>query len=172
MTNIAVGDKARVLRETFDAGFAGLPAERTDASENYLGIRIGGDAFALKLAEITGLFAGRQIVSLPAPYAEILGVVSLRRQIVPVYSLRAFLNYPVSEAPPRWIALAGAAVGFAFDQFDFHARLAREQISVGRTERGHIHSVAIIAGTQRPIISIPSILETIARRSPISLKEH
>lgn len=172
MTGIAAGDRARALRETFDAGFAGAPALQTDANENYLGIGIGGDAYAVNLAEITGLFTGREIVALPAPYPEILGVASLRGQIVPIYSLRAFLNYPAAGEKQRWIVLAGPQIGLAFDQFDFHARIAQDQIAAGRSGRGHIPSMATIGDTQRPIISIRSILETISRRNPISPKEY
>jgi hypothetical protein len=61
-------------------------------------------------------------------------------------------------------------VGFAFDQFDFYARVPRTQISV--SGRGHIPSMAAIAGIQRPVISIRSILEAITRRNPISPKEY
>jgi purine-binding chemotaxis protein CheW len=167
-----ITDRALALREAFDAGFSVGAEERADANENYLGIRIGGDPFAINLAQITGLFAGRKIVSLPAPFAEVLGVASLRGRIVPVYRLRAFLNYPATEEPLRWIALAGPGVGFAFDQFDFYARVTPEQISVSSTARGNISSIAMIAGVQRPVISISAILETITGRSPVPLKEH
>jgi chemotaxis signal transduction protein len=172
MTDIAMANRADVLRETFDAGFAGAPMAQTDAGENYLGIGIGGDAYAINLSEVTGLFAGRKIVSLPARFIEIMGVANLRGQTVPVYSLRAFLNYPPADETLRWIVLAGPAVGFAFDQFHFYARVTLEQISVGRGGHGHIPSMAMIAGTQRPIISIRSLLDTIARRKPMPLKEH
>jgi chemotaxis signal transduction protein len=172
MTGTLMEDRARALREAFDRSFAASPRDQADGGENYLGIRIGSDAFVLKLGEIKGLFSGRTIVSLPSSFTEILGVASLRGQVVPVYSLRAFLGYPPAKEPLHWIVLAGPGVGFAFDQFDFYARIPPEQISHSSSGRGHIASMATVAGAHRPVISIGSLLQTIARRNPISLKEH
>ena len=175
---VAVMSAAAGLRDAFDRCFAAAPSTEEEKSDNFLGIRIGGDPHAVALADIAGLFADRKTVALPGRAAELLGIAGLRGEIVPVYSLRAFLGYPPAEEPARWLLLASGvqAVSFAFDRFDGFARVPHSQLSSvpGTMSRGHVHATATIAGVRRSIISVHSIMTAITSRTGAhaSLKEH
>ena len=164
--NTEVGG-ADALREAFDRAFAEAPVADGERSESFLGIRVGGDAHAVALAEVGGLFADRKIVPLPGA-AELLGVAGLRGEIIPVYSLRALLGYAPAEEPARWLIYSGdeQAVAFAFDQFDGYARVIPSELSSvpGAAARGYIHATATIMGMRRSIISIRSIMNSITSR--------
>ena len=87
-------NRARELRRAFDQTFAEVPLPVTQDVTNLLGIRVGGDPFAIRLGEVAGLFADRKIVPLPSPVPELLGVAGFRSGLIPIYSLRGFLGYP------------------------------------------------------------------------------
>lgn len=163
----AVGSAGQ-LREAFDRAFAEAPVTDGERAENFLGIRVGGDAHAVALAEIRGLFADRKIVPLPGAAAELLGIAGLRGEIVPVYSLRAFLGYAPAEEPARWLIYSSdeQAVAFSFDRFDGYVRVIPSDLSSVPTAaaRGYIHATATITGVPRSIISIRSIMNSITSR--------
>lgn len=174
MTQEQAATTSRGLREAFDRAFAGAPVTDAGRTENFLAIRVGGEPHAIALAEIAGLFTDKKIVALPGRAPELLGIAGLRGDIVPVYSLRAFLGYPPAEEPTRWLVLAGReqAVSFAFDRFDGYARIVHTELSPvpgTSSSRGHTRAMATIAGVRRSIISVHSILDTITSRP---LKEH
>jgi chemotaxis signal transduction protein len=162
-------NRARELRCAFDQTFAEVPPVVTQDVVNLLGIRVGGDPFAIRLGEVAGLFADRKIVPLPSPVPELLGVAGFRSGLIPIYSLRGFLGYPpASEIPPRWLILAGSGhlVGLAFDQFEVHLRVRRSELRKiqGGASRAHIRETASLAEGLRAIVSIDSVVETIKER--------
>ena len=162
-------NRARELRRAFDQTFAEVPPPVTQDVTNLLGIRVGGDPFAIRLGEVAGLFADRKIVPLPSPVPELLGVAGFRSGLIPIYSLRGFMGYPsASEIPPRWLILAGSGhlVGLAFDQFDVHLRVRRSDLTKiqGGASRAHIRKAAGRAEGLRAIISIDSVVERIQER--------
>ena len=161
-------NRARELRRAFDQTFAEVPPPVTQDVTNLLGIRVGGDPFAIRLGEVAGLFADRKIVPLPSPVPELLGVAGFRSGLIPIYSLRGFLGYPSASEIPRWLILAGSGhlVGLAFDQFDVHLRVRRSELTKiqGGASRAHIRKAAGRAEGLRAIISIDSVVERIQER--------
>jgi chemotaxis signal transduction protein len=170
-----VTETAASLRADFDRAFADAPAPRADRAGDLLAIRLGGDPYALHLAEIASLHADPVIVPVPSPVAELRGLAGLRNNLLPVYDLRALLGYG-TEGAPRWLVIArplagGAAgpvtaVGLAFDHLDGHRRADRTLAASGTAaERQHVRGAVSIDGALRPVIDIPSVLDAITRRA-------
>lgn len=151
-------NRAAQLRHAFDRGFAEVPSSAGGQFEELLAIRIGADPFALRLAQVAGLFADREIVPIPSPVPELLGIAGLRGHLAPVYDLGALLGYSATPAP-RWFVLARGPmpVGLAFGVFEAHAR-APESALAGA-------DAVQLGGAMRPIIHIPSVIDTIAERA-------
>jgi chemotaxis signal transduction protein len=164
-----ISARAHALRETFDRGFAHIPAAAGDAFEGVLAIRVCDEPYAVALEEVHGLFVDRKVVALPGRCSESMGITCLRTGIIAVYSLRAFLGYPPVETPARWLISTGERQPFAlaFERFDSYARVPRSEfLSAPQTGReGHIQGTTTIAGERRSIISLRSILRSISTRS-------
>ncbi len=157
-------DSAATLRRAFDRSFGLPPPAAHAAFEDFLAIRMGGAAYAVRLSEIAGLHSGRTVVPIPRTAPELLGIVGLRGTVVPVFDLRGLLGCP-EGAHPRWLMLARAPqpVALAFEQFDGHVRIAGAPVPALTTSR-HISGAVLVAGVPRPIIDMASLLEAIAKR--------
>jgi chemotaxis signal transduction protein len=164
-----VGATAAALRSLFDERFTVAAVSNPERLEDLLAIRVGADPYVLCLSEIAGLYADRRVVAVPGPVSQLLGIVGLRGTMAPVYDLAALLHYP-SAASPRWMVIAGGPqpVGFAFESFEAHVQVARaslvndeEQATSAVTTGQHVRGNVRVAGALRPIIHIPSVVETI-----------
>jgi len=162
---------AALLRRQFDSSFAAATATSTMAEthEDLLAIRVGADPYALRLSEITGLHVDVKIVPVPSPVAQLLGIVSLRGNMAPVYDLAALLHYPPA-ARPRWMILAGAAqpVGFAFETFDAHLQVPQTALIDGEDRgegsgatRRHVRGAVRAADVLRPLIQVASVVKLV-----------
>jgi chemotaxis signal transduction protein len=159
---------AAALRCLFDSSFAAAPSS-TEPLEDLLAIRVGADPYALRLSEVAGLYVDIKIVPVPSPVAQLLGIVSLRSKMVPVYDLAALLHYPPA-ADPRWMILAGALqpVGLAFETFDAHLQVSKISLADGedRSEssgaaRQHVRGVVRAAHALHPLIRVASVVKLI-----------
>lgn len=159
-------DRAQALRQAFDEAFARPPPMGAEDVEDLLGIRVGGDTYAVRLGEIAGLFVDRKIVPLPSPMPGLLGVAGIRGGVVPVYGLYALLGYPTPATPPRWFVLAGERVGLGFGELDGYLRISRSDIAKvpSESEERHIRETVRVDAIQRAILSIPSFVETIKKQ--------
>lgn len=158
-------NRALELRRAFDQTFA-EPARAVEEDPlHLLAIQVGGDAYALRLDEIAGLFVGRTVVSLPSPRREFLGLAGLRGDIVPVYSLGGLLGYPAASDPPRFVILARTehTLGLAFDEFVGYLRIPRSAVlpSRGKAARAHVPEAARLAQGLRGVVSLRSIAQTL-----------
>lgn len=142
---------AAALRREFDESFARPARHAADDVESVLALRVGGDAYAVRLADVTGLLADRKLVPLPTAVPEFLGVVGMRGGVVPTWSLGALLGYGVERESPRWLILVGErggarALALAFERFEGHVRVPRAQL------------------TERPVLAVDAIINDIQRR--------
>jgi chemotaxis signal transduction protein len=142
---------AAELAEEFDGAFAAahaVPAPQADL----LAIGIADDRFAIRLAQVAGMFADRRITKVPSRRADLLGLAAFRGTVLPVFDLAARLGYTAARTP-RWLVLAAAApVAFAFERFDGHMRLAASAIG----------DIVVLDGNSVPVIDIASIALVIA----------
>ena len=145
--------RAAAMRDAFDRAFAERPRSATGAHEDLIAVRLGGNPYAIRLAELAALHVDRVLVAVPSSVPELLGIAAFRGVMSAVYDLGALLGYAAIREP-RWLATARAApVALAFDKFEGHVR-------IGATASPMIE----VAGVARTIIDIPSVLEMIERR--------
>jgi purine-binding chemotaxis protein CheW len=168
----AEGDAAAVLARDFDRRFA-QPARAAPVDlDTLIAIRAGGERYAVRVRDMTGLLADRAVVPLPSPLADLLGLVSLRGGLLPVYCLASLLGHRRPAAAPRWILLAGPGplVGLACDQFDRHLTVARSDVAPASAAHGHVRGSLAVADGTLPLISVESILDAITRRAGVAAK--
>jgi chemotaxis signal transduction protein len=115
--------RAARMRRDFDALFAEMAAERGAAEESFLALSVGGDPYALPVAQIRGLARDRTLAPLPRAPEGFLGLAGLRGAVLPVWDLAGLLGY--APAAGRWLAIAAgdAAWGAAFERFDGYLSL-------------------------------------------------
>lgn len=165
-----VSNKVAEMRRAFDEARATPFSEGAEEQvDNFLAIRISGDAYAIKVSEIAGLSTGRKIVPVPSPIPELLGLAGIRGTLVPAYSLNAVLGYGSNAEPPRWLVLCGTEECFAlaFHEFEGYLRIARGELyPVGAKDAARIHvkEVARGPGTVRAVVSIVLLRESIRER--------
>ena len=160
-------DRLAELRQAFDRSFAEAPTYQVTALQDLLDIRLGATPYALRVAEIAGLFADVKITPVPTRVAELLGIAAFRGSILPVYDLRALIEHRV-DTSPRWVAVsAGNSIGLAFDRFEGHMRVGEDaMVPQGGRESTvrHVREVVRIDGLVRPVLSIRSVVEAVTSR--------
>jgi chemotaxis signal transduction protein len=157
-------NRAVEMRTAFDCSFAQAQQIGEDARQDFIAIRVGADPYAIRLAEITGLYADRRITRVPSPDPTFLGIAGLRGAVVPVYDLAAFLGHPTGDVW-RWLLLVGGfSLGLAFENFEGHLRAAPSAVSarVGSPRAGgFVQEVLHIDGAPRPLIHVSALFQSI-----------
>jgi purine-binding chemotaxis protein CheW len=160
------------LRRAFDEAFVRPPAPVVGGTEEILLVRVGGDPYALRSRSMTGLVADKRIVPVPSRRPELLGVAGTRGNLVPVYSLTNLLGYGGPGASCRWVALSGDStpIGLAFQGFDGFVRVDAKDVyaAEGGQVRRHVREVVHVADAVRPLVDVPSILQSLTLRTGAS----
>jgi len=155
------------LRREFDASFAVTPAEHCEPTEAFLVLSAGGNPYAVRLSEVSGLHAGCPVTPLAGATPELLGIAGVGGRLVPVFDLGLLLGGKPSEKP-RWVLVAQeAVVTFAFDGFEGHVRLPRGAVASEDRERaGRTHSGEVLRteGGLRPILRLSSLVRAVEAR--------
>ena len=82
-------------------GIIESPADaREQASRQYLAFNLGDEEYALDIKQISEIIKVREFTDIPRAPGFILGIISLRGVVVPVFDLRLRLNLGVSELMP------------------------------------------------------------------------
>jgi purine-binding chemotaxis protein CheW len=164
-----LADHAVALRRAFDRSFAEPARPDPTPMTDLLAFRAGSQAYALYLAEISGLYAGKKITRVPSHAAALLGIAGFRGALVPVYSVAAFLGHASPETP-RWLVGASAApIAFAFEAFDFHVRVTRAAIlprGAGDHASPYVQEFLRARDLVRPIVRLAAILDAIMNQTP------
>jgi chemotaxis signal transduction protein len=154
--------RAAELRQEFDRAFS--KARRSDEQryEDLLAIRVGGDAYAVRLSEVAGVSAERKLTPLPSAVPALLGLVSFRAAIVPVYDLGALLGHSARENG-RWLFVAKQApIAFAFGALDGHERVPSSVIVTdAQRTSGYVRELANTASGLRGIVQLSALIETV-----------
>lgn len=153
------------LRESFDRAFSEPVAEQAPPTVALLTIRIGREAFALRLSEIAALHADRTITAVPSDHAELLGIAGVRGGVVAVFDLASLLELPRSESP-RWLVLAkGAPLAFAFTSFEGQLRVSADELARADAGRdGRARDIVQKDGVALPVIDLGALVEALASR--------
>lgn len=157
--------KADELRDAFDSGFARASEDAVATSERLLAVRIGGEAHALRVAEIAGVFVDRTITSVPSRHPALLGITGVRGAVVPVFDLAALVGRAATAPRLRWLVIAAhERVGFAFDAFEGQLAVAASSIVRAREGSSHVREVARVADQLRPIVLLESVISALGRK--------
>ncbi|EJL90872.1 chemotaxis signal transduction protein [Herbaspirillum sp. CF444] len=158
------------LREEFDRDFTQAPSPENGSIEKLLSIRVGAGSYAMRVADIGGLYVDRRIVPLPSPVGALLGMAGFRGQIAAVYDLAVLLGY-VRQTPPRWLVLLRERepVALAFDAFDAHLAVRSEHIFLAdqvaavapAAARPHLNDAVRTEHALLSIINLTSLLKNI-----------
>jgi chemotaxis signal transduction protein len=176
---LGIGERAAALRRAFDRGFAEPLCLRTELTEDLLAIRIGTQAYVLRLAEVAGLFADRKVTPVPGGDAALIGIAGFRGAIVPVYGLHALLGLVSGPRPCRWLVIAAAApVALAFEAFDAQLSVPPDAILPAQSASAAQSCVREFVRTPKfsgPVIHLPSVLDALKSRRgqavPVPIKE-
>jgi chemotaxis signal transduction protein len=165
-----IAEKLAELRDAFDQTRA-LPmfSGTEEHTENFLAVRVSRDPYAIRVSEISGVSTDRNIIAIPTPFPELLGVAGIRGALVPVYSLAGVLGYAADAEQTRWLALCGIEepVALAFSGFEGYLQIPLRQLySVEQKDAARIHVRHMVrsADVIRAVVSIPLIREAIQAR--------
>lgn len=160
----AASSRARALASAFDRSFAQPRPPAPPPLLDFLAVRIGGDPYAIALADIAQLVAAGRITRLPGAPAVCLGVAGLRASATPVYDLRALMGYRADAPFGSWLAvIAGAPAALAFDGIEERLRAPQAALAAadGDAGRSHIRGVLEADDLARPVIDMRSVLAAI-----------
>lgn len=168
-----IGHRAEQMRRDFDRRFAELPCIRETAHVDLLGIRLCGDPYALRLADVVGLFADKRLTRWPCHESAFLGIAGFRGRLLPAYDLGALLGYPPASTGLRWLVLAAASpVALGFDGLDGCLRLPGASIArppPTEVARPHVHELVRLptdnapqgSPVLRPLVDLASALAAV-----------
>lgn len=149
------------LRQAFDASFAQVPRRDEVPQEDLLAIRLADSPYAIRLAEVAEVLADKRVTRLPSTVPELLGVVSARGAILPVYDLRAALGLPGAPNIPRWLLVtASTPVALAVDHCEGRFRTLREAV-VAEDGSAGLREIVSADLLLRPVLHLAAVLETI-----------
>ena len=155
-------------RRCFDRSFAEPVRLDTDPVEDLLAIGIGSEAYALRMAEVAGLFADRKVTPVPGGDNVLIGIAGFRGAIVPVYGLHALLGLVSGPRPCRWLVIAAAApVALAFETFAAQLSVPPDAILPAQSTGQAPSCVREFVRTPNfsgPVIHLPSVLDAIKFR--------
>jgi chemotaxis signal transduction protein len=99
MSNGESGYSARAaeLRKEFDHTFASARHTDSGTFEKVLTLRIERELYAIRVSAIEGIVQCPKVVPLLSSNPALLGLVSIRGELLPVYSLPRLLKYDSSE---------------------------------------------------------------------------
>lgn len=173
MINASAGQAAR-LRASFDATYAAPLRRDAAACQDLLAVRAGTEPYAIRLSDISGLFADRNITPVPAHDTSLLGIAGFRGTIVPVHSLPVLLGLPAAHAFRWLITAASASVALAFDTFEGHLRILSESIVPQQASvpaRDFAPELVHHSGIVRPVLHLASVIESLGSRKPRAIHD-
>jgi chemotaxis signal transduction protein len=166
---VGPGATAQELRRRFDDVFSAPPATPVADITSFLTLNVGGDGYALRVAEIRGFAAARKVVPLPSPAHALLGLAGIRGVVVPVFSLRVLMGYDgQGDDRARWFVLCGAVdpIALAFADFEGYLELPLSDVrSAGESSRAHVRELLQAGGVLRGVIALASLTRTIEERA-------
>jgi chemotaxis signal transduction protein len=157
-----LAERAAALRTAFDRSFAAPPRVDAATKLDLLAVRVGTEPCAIRLSDITGLFADRSVTRVPGSNAALLGIAGFRGAVLPVYTLHALLGHPGAQTP-RWLVIAAAApVALAFDAFEGHLRIPADALLPQQSKmRGCTREFIRAADVIRSVLHLPSVIEAL-----------
>ena len=154
------------LREDFDAMFAAAPPPPPEEAEGLLAIRVAGDPYALRMAEVGRLAPCRAVTPLPGAPLAFTGLAGLRGEVLPLWDLAGLLGYPPPRPHPRWLVCCRAAPAWAaaFDGYEGYLKAPLRDLKPfagGGRAAGLAGSLCVDGNLVRPVLSLEKLLQSI-----------
>lgn len=143
------------LRYEFDSSFRDLPRVQSGADTDYLLVQTGNRRYAVALREVAMIQARCRITRVPGSLPGLLGVSSVRGELLAVYDLGVRIGHAESKECHWVLRVAGSHVAFAFEQLVRHVRIAREQGAAAAP------SITLEDGECVPVISVSELAKAI-----------
>ena len=165
MTADPLAEKLEELRRAFDESFTRPAAGDDEEVEHLLAVRVGSQAYAVRLAEVRGLHPAKRIIAAPTREPAFLGLAGLRGTVVPVFGLAALLGHEAGRAP-AWIILPAGRedVALAFEGYEGHWTVPRPQLLAARCDATDEVPVVRFAADSRPLLDVAAAVATLRRR--------
>lgn len=138
------------------------------ASNQYLAFYLGAEEYALDIKQISEIIKVREFTDIPRAPKFILGIISLRGVVVPVYDLRQRLNLGESELSPtsRIVVcqLEDVAVGFLVDSINQVVKLADAELEpppgvLSGLDRDMVTGIGRYQGRMIILLNLQSVLD-------------
>jgi hypothetical protein len=160
---------AQRLRADFDRSYALAPEPRQVEGDDLLGVGLGGDPYALRVADIARLAAGSTVAPLPGGASACLGLVGLRGELLPAWDLGALLGYAPLRGQPKWLASSASVPRWAaaFERFDGYLKAPLKDLSPyagGGQAEGLALQLCSTGGLLRPVLSFEKLLQVLRQR--------
>ena len=129
-------------------------------SATHVRVRVGEEHYALPIEEVTEVSELPVRTPVPGAPSTVLGVASLRGQVIPVADLSAILGLGRSERPARMVVaqVGGQRAGLAVDAVtDVGALPAASEPAGGR----HLTGAALVEGDLVGLLAVGSVLDAI-----------
>ncbi len=141
-------------RQAADCSGDNLPAPPSDQEEvrrpplNYISFRVGTEKYAINLMEIKEIIRLREITEVPRAPVFVLGIISLRGIILPVFDLSARLGFATSTPSGKKriiiVRMMDQCYGLLVDEVFQVVRLEQQSVEI---------PPAVLEGTKREFIS-------------------
>jgi purine-binding chemotaxis protein CheW len=163
MTEGRASSATQMARE-FDATFARPWPQAPHEPDRYLALRIVDERYAVNLLEVRAVLPVRRIVAMPSKLPALLGLSSVRGEVVPVYSLAKLLQLGQDDA--RWLLLfAGKErVAFAVSGIDGYLQPEPgESSNAGEQSPGSVQTLVTADGA-RAVLSLAGFIHNIEQQ--------
>jgi chemotaxis signal transduction protein len=148
----SIDQQVQRLRREFDESFTQLQTGIGERGTDFVVLVCGSVRYVVALSEIALLQGDTRIVRVPSSNPRLLGVCSVRGELLAVFSLAACLGKEARESPMPWILRAAATTtAFAFDRCEGQVRGVVQSISA--RER-----VVMCEGTALPILPLSGVV--------------
>jgi purine-binding chemotaxis protein CheW len=129
-------------------------------SASHVRVRVGEEHYALPIEEVTEVSELPARTPVPGAPSSVLGVASLRGQVLPVADLAAILGVGRSEHPDRMVVaqVGGRRAGLAVDAVTDVGILPAASEPAGGP---HLTGATLVEGELIGLLAVSSVLEAI-----------
>ena len=153
------------LRRAFDQSFAeeaGLGFERQ--KDRFIYFSMLDERYAINALHLSGFAKAGPLTHLPARTPGLLGISSVRGQLVPVFSLAPFLKINQPAEAPQWLAIAGHADPVAFAVSELTGLdSSDEQHALGNETHPYINAYCTLRGIRHALIAMDQLYRDVTQ---------
>jgi chemotaxis signal transduction protein len=156
------------LRRAFDDAFTREQVSTFEPVERLVAVRVGHEAFAIRIADLASLHATGNVTALPDAPSGLLGLVGIRGQIAAAWDLATLLGYRNAGESRKWLALSAmqrdVALAVGHVEGYLHVEVRRlHDVATSSSAGGQLRQAFDHDGALRRIVSVPDVLANVHR---------